>query len=1196
MAMLPLLAGDALPAAVMILQNALRSKEPGITAGAADLWQRIVDAIPATDPEMPKMLANLAAALQARFELIGDLADLDAAIEAERTALSAHGLGQDERPILLNNLGIGLRNRFERTGVEADLTGAISAGRMAFDTVPADDSTRIGIMNELQRSLLAKLSVSDRLADLDVVIGGFRDLVKAGLGDSIDQAIRQLSLGTALLQRFFHTDSLSDLDAAVTSLENSVNTAPPSYPQISEILSGLALGLLARSRRTGATTDADAAIEVARSAYDATPMGLPERARRMSMVAEALLVRFRRNGQNGDIEAAIEAAQSAIAAMPDDYRARASCMSVLGVCFLARFEHYGSKGDLEAAVQNLRIASEVASNDDSERCDYLSNLSNALMIRFMFSGEVADLDGAVDASRVAVQAIGDRRGRWRQLSNLASALHTRFERFGALPDLEDAIQARQEAMDIVPRDHPGLAMLLSNQGGSLLLRFQRTDDSADLEAAIQAGQAAVEATPIDDPSRGRHLTNLGATLMIKFLVTGMEIDLDAAIEIEREAAEAVPEGHRDRPGCLSNLAATLATRFERTRALKDLDDAINVGRTAVSIMPASHEHAVASTSNLARALLERFEITGALSDREAAYSFLVEASQITSGRPSKRIDAARNAASLAALSEPSQAADLLESAVRLLPEVAPRRLGRGEQQYAIGETSGLASEAAAFALSDTTPGLTSRERATRALRMLEAGRAVLLSQALSTRDELSDLRLSRPDLAQRFVSLRDQLDREDDSFLTSQISVARELRQHALTTESRRSLADQLATIFTDIRSVEGFATFGLPPTTDELLSQATSGPIVTFNISEHRSDALLLTESGIISVELPGLVYDSLIAQINVFHRALDSATASANSTDRITSQRSLLRVLEWLWDVAAEPVLDALGYQQSPSSSAEWPRVWWAPGGLLGLLPIHAAGYHLEPPANGQSHRAVMDRVISSYTPTIRALRYTRQQVPTDATAITLIVAMPTTPGLAGRLRQVPTEVSMLHDRLPRPVLLAEPGVLGTGLSIAPAGVPAKANVLAYLPDCRIAHFACHGASDPADPSKSLLLLDDYRTDPFTVASLGPVKLDLAELAYLSACSTAFTSASDLLDEAIHLTSAFQLAGFPHVVGTLWEIDDTVAVSVAEAFYSHLHTTVGSVDTSKAAQALHHAVRAVRHSLPGTPSLWAAHIHAGA
>jgi hypothetical protein len=71
-------------------------------------------------------------------------------------------------------------------------------------------------------------------------------------------------------------------------------------------------------------------------------------------------------------------------------------------------------------------------------------------------------------------------------------------------------------------------------------------------------------------------------------------------------------------------------------------------------------------------------------------------------------------------------------------------------------------------------------------------------------------------------------------------------------------------------------------------------------------------------------------------------------------------------------------------------------------------------------------------------------------------------------------------------------------------------------------------------------------------------------------------------LLDEAIHLTSAFQLAGSRHVIGTLWRIDSEVAVD--------------AVDTGRAARTLHQVVLAARNARPRAPSLWAAYVHAGA
>ncbi|KAH7114141.1 hypothetical protein B0J13DRAFT_460385, partial [Dactylonectria estremocensis] len=58
-------------------------------------------------------------------------------------------------------------------------------------------------------------------------------------------------------------------------------------------------------------------------------------------------------------------------------------------------------------------------------------------------------------------------------------------------------------------------------------------------------------------------------------------------------------------------------------------------------------------------------------------------------------------------------------------------------------------------------------------------------------------------------------------------------------------------------------------------------------------------------------------------------------------------------------------------------------------------------------------------------------------------------------------------------------------------------------------------------------------------------------AQIAYLSACSTAENKAARLSDEVIHVVSGFQVAGFPHVVACLWPTGDSECVGVAKRFY---------------------------------------------
>ncbi|KAM7211575.1 hypothetical protein V8F06_013045 [Rhypophila decipiens] len=81
---------------------------------------------------------------------------------------------------------------------------------------------------------------------------------------------------------------------------------------------------------------------------------------------------------------------------------------------------------------------------------------------------------------------------------------------------------------------------------------------------------------------------------------------------------------------------------------------------------------------------------------------------------------------------------------------------------------------------------------------------------------------------------------------------------------------------------------------------------------------------------------------------------------------------------------------------------------------------------------------------------------------------------------------------------------------------------------------------------------------------------------LGYLSACSTVFNEAVQLTDEGIHLVSAFQLAGFRYVVGSLWEVSDRDCVDVARVLYETLRDE-GMTDIA-VCLGLHRAVRAVR------------------
>lgn len=271
-------------------------------------------------------------------------------------------------------------------------------------------------------------------------------------------------------------------------------------------------------------------------------------------------------------------------------------------------------------------------------------------------------------------------------------------------------------------------------------------------------------------------------------------------------------------------------------------------------------------------------------------------------------------------------------------------------------------------------------------------------------------------------------------------------------------------------------------------------------------------------------------------------------------TAQQEVRDVLAWLGDTVVDPVLTHLGHTTTPRGS--WPAVCWCPVGPLAFLPLHAAG-------------SALDRVVSSYTTTVRALGRSAAR---DVGVGTLVVPDADLPGV-GR------EAAAIRRLVPDARLVP---------------VPTRDAVLDALPEHHIAHFACHGHADRDDPSRSHLVLADHATAPLTVAEVAALRLS-AGLAYLSACDTGVTAPA-LADESVHLTGAFHLAGYRHVVGTLWPIDDGTAAELATEFYRRL-TADGTTPprTSRSALSLHEATRALRARYPDTPTTWAAYTHTG-
>ena len=1184
-----------------------RTGEMGDLDEAIDLCRRAVAATPTAHPNRASILSNLGANLLGRFQHADTSADLEEAVDVLRQAVAAMPSDYPGREGCLSNLGNALKDRFGRTAVPADLDEAVDVLRQAVAAIPIDHPRRSGCLTNLGTALKIRAEAGV-LADLDEAVKVGRQAAAATTDTQPVRDIVLFNLSNASLARFERTGVPADLDEAIDLLRQAVAATSSGHRDLSARQSSLGGHLRTRFERTGVPADLDEAIDVVRQAVAGTPAGDPDLASRLSNLSGVLQIWFARTGELKGLDEAIDVGRQAVANAPLDYPERSAVLSTLSTALLARFERTGDAKDLEGAVEAGQQAVGTSRENSEDRHMHQTNLGNALRRRYERTGVLADLDKAVDCLRQAVDATGaGHPDLGVALSNLGGVLLRRFERTGALADLDEAVELGRGALVTRPTGHPDRARCLNNLGIALVTRFDRAGDLSDLDEAVDVDRQAAQATSSDHPDRARRLASLANALRTRFVHREVPTDLAEAVEAGRQAVTAAAPDHPDRIRFLSILSAILSTRSEHTGASTDLAQAIEIGEQVVAATPPDHPNRAAYLVNLSSHLRTRFEHTAAAVDMDQAIRFAQEAAAVATAPASVRVTAARLWGRVAARGGHwAKAADGYAAAVGLLARVAPRSLGRSDQEYWLSELAGLGTQAAACCLQ--------AGQVDRAVELWEQGRGVLLGQALDTRTDLTQLVEEHPQLAAEFIRVRDELDPVEGSATTAATAPADrgslsggEKAAVRREVDRRRKLADEFDGVVATIRALPSFDRFLLPLPVGDLLAAADQGPIVLLNVSDIRSDAVVLTPAGVQVVPLPELTPHSVADRVEGFVTALSEVQSPVAAPDRWEqAEQHSSDALSWLWDAIAGPVLSNLGIAGPPAVDGRWQRLWWCPSGLLAFLPLHAAGHHdtrFDPVP-----QTVLDRVVSSYTPTVRALIHARRPRPAGGggdsvptTARLLVVAMPHTPDereLPGAVAEAvilrnlyPGQVKILHGDL-RPEEASKLDVARTSARSARAEFD---SVRAALPRFRLAHFACHASSDLANPSSSHLLLPDHRSRPLTVVDVARLSLDDAELAFLSACATARTGYG-LADEAIHLAAAFQLAGYRHVIATLWPIGDRSAVEIAADVYTALvaHDASGAVG---AAQALHDATRRQRGSLEARqPRVWASHIHSGA
>ncbi|WBB91797.1 CHAT domain-containing protein [Verrucosispora sp. WMMC514] len=1157
---------------------------------AIDAHRESLESTPAGDPERPTRLFNLGNVLGDRFEQAGDVAALDESIQLLGDAARA---APADAPVWLMarvNLAGQLRERWERRGEPADLDRAVDVLAQAV-SVRADPLVLFTYATLASRRFVA--SGTDR--DLDTAIEANRAALASGLSEE-QGGLARVTLAGLVGERHERRKTPADLDAAIEAYR-----AAAAGPRLDgQDVGGLwqAEGKLLETRYAlhRRADDLREAERLLRAAADGTTD--PEQRARALCDLGYTLGRWHADLFGlATLRQAREVLTEAERLLPVEHPSRPDLLNNLGDTLRELADQAGEPELLELAVTKLR---EAAANPahPAKLPLYLSNLGLALQELFGRTQDLAILTEAMVVLRRAVAAAppGNPDRMW-GLFNLGSALNRRTElvvnaalptdgatpeqaRAAALADAEQAVTLLREAAELAQREAEPeeRVRIVRTLALSHLLRHQLTEDPAVLDEAVTLLRALADAAATSAGDQYRLLTNLGNALLIRFRTRRNTPDAREMLTAYRAAVAALPVDHPERTMCLSNLAVAVE---EIAHATADATAAADATAEPAPDGPAPD--GPAATGHRADSTAVVSAVGGDLPAVELAEAIaaLREAAAIEAAPSLLRAVAARRYAALAA-----EAGDLpaalagYTTAIELLDLVAWHGMDLDDQGRLLGQFPGLAGDAAAVAIA--------LDRPQRAVELLEYGRGVLLTRAHDAGADLAALRAEAPRLAERLAAVQTALDRLDPRRdLTGPAPVAglavpaRAVPsggEMGAGSERRHELAVQRREVLAEIRQLPDFDRFLRPPPFADLARAGEDGPVVLVNVADRRCDALLVSGGRVTTVPLPELSLGELQVRAAYFLTGLAEATAPVGDPGpeaqrrRAAFRRRIPETLDWLWRVVAAPVLDALDPAVAPAATGVTPtRLWWCPTGVLTLLPLHAAA-----PLDGGA--GVLDRVVSSYTASLRSLVRARQGPAARSAPVTsaLFVGMPRTPGLTD-LPGAAGEQAVVRRHLSDVTSL-------TG----PAATPSA--VLDALPGTSVVHLCCHGTQDLAAPARGRLALAG---GPLHVRDLWRPAGTTAALAVLSACDTVRGGAA-LPDEALTLGTAFQLAGFRHVIGALWAISDTLTVQLCEDLYASL-AVAGGLDPERAASALHHAVRQARAALPDLPELWAGYAHVG-
>lgn len=598
------------------------------------------------------------------------------------------------------------------------------------------------------------------------------------------------------------------------------------------------------------------------------------------------LKKYKTTGNIYDLNEALVAVAKALGDVDFQTSAKPEYLANLSTCLEKQYSNSGDIKLLNMAILYQSYAINSLSSDNPNIASMYNNYGTFLRERGEHINDVQDI---VDAAKNIQKAIGiftktevvhDVPGLLAALGNLGNTFQTLYTSTGKLDDIHNMIKCYETALDLTQSQDIQRASNLNGCASAMLLHYSHLGDLEDLNKAIQYSTEAIKYTPDSHPSKSIYLSVFVSVLQASYNYSGDLNTLDKAIETQQKILT-LSNHQSDQSTLRTKLGNLFSTKFstEVEKNSKNLNLALQNYELALHLTK-EHEFLkrFVCLNNYGIALKQKFEVSSDIQDLEKAITMLEQAVEcINDGSDktkaycnladmhlkyyehvkdeehrSKAMELCRNVTSSESLAPLfikfgasqtwitaaawSNNGPMMQAAVTSMVDLFSQLAWPGQslasQINVLKRAKQCACDAAAIAINfkDIASGLA----------WLEQGRTLAWNQILQIRTPFDDLKKENPELAERIISLSQELevsyDEKQIKDLNPILPVEKtsNFARNALALE-RNKLLDQARTIpgFEGLMKTKKYSEFGVA---------TYDGPVIVINVSRYRCDAVIIT------------------------------------------------------------------------------------------------------------------------------------------------------------------------------------------------------------------------------------------------------------------------------------------------------------------------------------------------------------------